>query len=139
MLTRVFAEELQRNAEHRGDLGIIGPVLDEIRNHADIRRDLDAMQGDQRAERADHLDQTRRQADLFFGFAQGGENQVRVFGVTASAGESDFAAMGREPAGTQGQHQFRFVTAGDGHQYGGLGETAVGLQRARCVVAYPMQ
>ncbi|MNL88920.1 hypothetical protein D3C87_2189400 [compost metagenome] len=57
------------------------------------------MQGDQRTQRADHFDQPRRQADFFFSFAQGGEHQVRVFGVAATAGKRDFATMGRKPAG----------------------------------------
>ena len=97
------------------------------------------MQGDQRTERADHFDQPRRQADFFFGFAQGGENQVGVFGVAAPAGEGDFAAMGRQPAGTQGQNQLGLVTAGDGHQHRGFGKTLIGLQCAWGVVAYSMQ
>src|SRR5471032_427582 len=135
----IFAKELQRHAEHRGDLGIIGLILDKVRDHTDIRRDLDAMQGNQRAERADHFDQPGRQADLFFGFAQGGEHKVGIFRVAAATRKRHFATVGRKSAGTQGQDQFRLVTAGNGHQYGGLGETLVGFQRAWRVVAYPMQ
>jgi hypothetical protein len=52
------------------------------------------VQRNQRAERADHLDQARRQADFFFGFAQGREHQVRVFRVAAPAGKGHFAAVG---------------------------------------------
>ena len=114
-------------------------LFDEIRNHPDIGRDHDAVQGDQRTKRADHFDQARWQADLFLGFAQGGKNQVGVFGVASTTRESDFATMGRQPAGAQGQYQFRLVTASNRHQDGGLGETSVSLQRARCVVTYPMQ
>ncbi|MNP14723.1 hypothetical protein D3C76_1070570 [compost metagenome] len=139
VLARVLAEELKGHTEHGGDLGIVRAVLDEIRNHPDIRCDLDAVQGDQRAQRADHFDQSRWQADLFLGFAQGGKNKVGVFGVASTTGESDFATMGRQPAGAQGQYQFRLVTASNRHQDGGLGETSVSLQRARCVVTYPMQ
>src|SRR5471032_2726292 len=139
VLARVFPEELQRHAEHGRNLGIVGQVFNVIRNDADIGRDLDAVQGDQRAERADHFHQPWRQADFFFGFAQGRENKVRILGVAAPAGEGDFAAMGREPAGAQGQNQFRFVTAGDRNEYRRLGETLVGFQGAWRVVAYPMQ
>ncbi|MNI44171.1 hypothetical protein D3C73_985340 [compost metagenome] len=139
MFAGVFAEEFQGHAEHRGDLGIVGPVFDKIRDHPDIGRDHDAMQADQRTERADHLDQPRWQADFFLGFTQGGENQVGVFGVAATTGEGDFAAMGRQAAGTQGQHQLGFVTAGDGHQHRGLGKTTIGLQCAWSVVTNPMQ
>src|SRR5471030_155216 len=139
VFARVFSKELQRHAEHSRNFGIVGQVFDVIRNDADIGRDLDAVQGDQRTERADHFHQPRRQADFFFGFAQGSENKVRVFGVASPAGEGDFAAMGREPAGAKGQNQFRFVTAGDRHEYRRLGETLVGFQGAWRVVAYPMQ
>ncbi|MNG16821.1 hypothetical protein D3C84_1007620 [compost metagenome] len=97
------------------------------------------MQGDQGTQRADHFDQPRWQADFFLGFAQGGEHKVRVFGVAATTGESDFATMGRQPAGAQGQNQFRFITASDGHQDRGLGKTLVGFQCAWDVVAYSMQ
>src|SRR3546814_6921406 len=33
VLARILAKELQRYAEHRSDLGIVGPVFDVIRNH----------------------------------------------------------------------------------------------------------
>ena len=70
MLARVLAKELQRHAEYRRDLGIIGQILNVIRHQPDIRGYSNPVQRDQRAERADHLDQTRRQADLFFGLTQ---------------------------------------------------------------------
>src|SRR5471030_2953419 len=54
---RILAEEFQRHAEHCCDLGIVGQVFDKIRDHADIRRDLDAVQGNQWAQRADDFDQ----------------------------------------------------------------------------------
>jgi hypothetical protein len=135
-VARVLSEELQGHAEDGGNLGIVGQVLDVIGDHAHIGRHANAVQGNQRAERADDFDQAGRQADFFFGFAQGGEDQVRVFGVATPAGKGHFAAMGRQAAGAQGQDQLRFVTAGNRHQHAPRGN-ARRSRALRRVVAYP--
>ncbi|MNP18281.1 hypothetical protein D3C76_1107560 [compost metagenome] len=113
MIARVLAKELQRHREHGGDFSIIGLVLDIIGDQADERRDLQAMQRDQRAQGADDFHQARRQTDFFFGFAQGGKHQIGVFRVAAPTGESHFATMGRQALGAQGQDQFRLFAAGN--------------------------
>src|ERR1700712_2045158 len=136
MLTGVLAEKLQRDAEHGSDFAIIGPVFDKIGNDAHVRRDLDPVLGDQRTQRAHHLDQSRRQAYLLLGLAQCGEHQIRVFGVASPAGERHFATMSRQPAGAQGQHQLGLVAAGDRQQDCGLGKACVGLKGARRMAAY---
>ncbi|MNI83997.1 hypothetical protein D3C73_1408610 [compost metagenome] len=139
MLAGVLAEKFQRNAEHSSNFGIVGAVLDEVGNHPDVRRHLDTVQGNQWAQGPDHFNQARRQADFFFGLAQGGKHQVGVFRVAASTGKGHFTAMGREPTGAQGQDQLRFVAAGNRHQHCGLGETPVGFQRTWRMVDDPLQ
>ncbi|MNM57496.1 hypothetical protein D3C81_686980 [compost metagenome] len=68
MVARVLAEEFQRHGEHRGNLGVVGLVLDKIGDQPDERRHFQPMQGNQRAQWADDFHQARRQADFFFGF-----------------------------------------------------------------------
>lgn len=68
MVARVLAEELQRHGEYCRDLGIIGAVFDKIGDKPDEWRHFQAMQRNQRAERADHFHQAGRQADFLFSF-----------------------------------------------------------------------
>ncbi|MNJ67400.1 hypothetical protein D3C77_635680 [compost metagenome] len=114
VVARVLAEELQRHGKDGSDFSVVGLVLDKIGNQADKRRDFQPMQRDQRAQGTDDFHQPGRQADLFFGLAQGGEHQVRVFRVAASTGKGDFAAMGRQALGAQGQYQFGLFATGNG-------------------------
>src|SRR5690606_25363524 len=88
-LARVIAEELQRYRKHRGNLRVVGLVLDEIRHHSDVRRDLNAMARNQTAEWPDHFNQARRQADFFIGLTQRGIHQIAVFRITPTAGEGN--------------------------------------------------
>ncbi|MNF81350.1 hypothetical protein D3C84_636190 [compost metagenome] len=135
-LPRIVAEKLQRHTEHRFDLAVVGLVLDEVRNQPHIGRDLDAMAGDQGAERANDLHQTGGQADFFFRLAQGGVDQVRVAGIAPASGKSHFAAMGGKAAGAQGQDQLGLVAAGNRHQHRGFGEVVIGLQGFRGVALH---
>ncbi|MNE82515.1 hypothetical protein D3C80_1792440 [compost metagenome] len=112
MFARVLAKKLQGHAEYRCNLGIVGTVLDKIGYQPDKRRNLQPMQGNQRAQGADDLDQTGGQADFFFRFTQRGKDQVRVFGVTPPAGESHFATMCGKALGAQGQDKLGVFAAG---------------------------
>ncbi len=138
-LARGLQEEAQRHREHRGDLVVVGAVLDIVRHQADIGRDMDAEARHQRAERADDLHQAGRQAHLLLRLAQGGKGQVGVGGIATAAREGHFATVGGQAAGAQGQHQLRVVTAGQRHQHGRLRVLPVGLQDAWTVAAHALQ
>ncbi|MNV87578.1 hypothetical protein D3C71_1817140 [compost metagenome] len=86
------------------------------------------MQRNQRAERADHFDQARWQADFLFGLAQRRKYQVGVFRVTSTARKGYLPAVGREPLGAQGQYQFGLFATGNGQKDRRLGKPSVGFQ-----------
>ena len=55
-------------------------------------------------------------------------HQTGILRVAPTTGKGHFAAVGRQPAGTQGQDQLGVLAAGDRQQHRGLGETRVDLQ-----------
>lgn len=128
MVARVLAEEFQRHGEYCRDFGVVGAVFDEVGNNPDEWRHFKAMQRNQRAERADHFHQPRRQADFFFGFTERGEHQVRVFRVATATGKGHFATMCGQALGAQGKDQFGRFAAGNGQKNRRFREPPVGFQ-----------
>src|SRR5690606_17053341 len=114
----VLEEIAQRHAEDFLDLILIGAQIEDIRDYADIGRDLDAEARDQTAQRPYDLDQGGQQTDCLMRFTQGGVGQIHVGRITPTARQCHLTGVGRQVVRAQGKNDFRFfINTGHRYQY----------------------